>query len=200
VNTYRAVDLLDPAERAQVKGLWGDLRGPTYVEGKPVSALDAVPELAPSLELLTQEGYSVTDIANMFGLSQRTVRGWLAASRIPRAMVTQGRVWSDVANRFVPITATLATILHIRTPNPVKSAISDVARIGQARRHRPLASHCTWGHPLTPETTVGARQCRICRRRRDKVRRQCRGPAEETRRRKERYHRARNRAAQHEEQ
>lgn len=78
----------------------------------PDQGIAALPGFAESLRLLiTEQGYALTDVALMFGVSRERVRQLCDRLAIPRrhgqgssaGLVAHCRVWDDATHRFVPV-------------------------------------------------------------------------------------------------
>lgn len=106
VPHMNAREVLTVEEMRYVGQIWRAIRGPMYRRGHEgkISALDAIPHLAASLESLVCQGYGYSDIGMMFGVSASTVRNWLRRCGLRSIFgVSPRRVWSETLHQFVPV-------------------------------------------------------------------------------------------------
>ena len=71
-------------------------------------------DLVASLTSLAEQGYTLDDVACMFGVSRERVRQWYERDAISRPhSAVVGRMWDDATNRFISVRSTV--ILRRRT-------------------------------------------------------------------------------------
>lgn len=156
-----------------VRAIWNEIRGPVHPKGsRNVPALeDCVPELPASLESLLNQGYGLEDIGDMFGVSSGSALNWLRKFGLHSSYrQTRSRVFSDIHNRFIPVSGVMGTRLGIRDPDQSKSRPVTAAqrermrKLGSATRGRTLEV-CLRGHEFAKAGRIkGSYQCKICRR------------------------------------
>jgi hypothetical protein len=86
---------LSREERARVTALWRDHRA-----GRMIGD---IPGLRDSLASLAEQGYTLEDIGNMFGVSRERIRQWFAQLDLPPARkfhVGYRRSWNADLGRF----------------------------------------------------------------------------------------------------
>lgn len=69
------------------------------------TAVSEIPGFVSSVRWALQDGFSLTDVGVMFGVSRERVRQWCEEFEIERGKHegSQYRLWSDEENRFVPV-------------------------------------------------------------------------------------------------
>jgi len=134
--------VLTTVERRMVRQIWREIRGPGDMGARGgaagISALNAVKQLAPSLESLVRQGYAQNDIGEMFGVSGSTVARWCKALGLrPSGMSRCARVWSDEQKCFVATRAITVPSVALK--------------------------HCHAGHLFTKDNTRLRGEYRWCR-------------------------------------
>jgi hypothetical protein len=67
--------------------------------------VEQIPGLLESVRYLLGDGYGLTDVATMFGVSRERIRQWATKFDIQRHTKSGSsfRLWDDAARRFVPV-------------------------------------------------------------------------------------------------
>jgi hypothetical protein len=106
---------------------------------------EAVPELKGSLASLFEQGYTLTDVGMMLGLTRERVRQYAVRFSLSRPPRHAARVWDDSRRQFIALPETVG-----RRAAKLASAASHKARVAKRHQHLSRMQEHFWAQVVIP--------------------------------------------------